>query len=242
MKIHVLAGDSLIETFKQANIEGEIVICRECLIEGELESENLDEFWKIRANFIARSYGDSERENYQQKVVGEFKKIQNLNVQDEVNLWFEYELFCQTNMWFCLYLLRQTQAEVYRVEPMVRVENDIWRGFGKLSKEDLQKCFAARTKFSEEDLLLGANLWTAYQNKDYAKLVELSRVESKCFPKLKVCAAEIEKRERPRKTLREIIANGETNFSAIFKRFNDTEGVYGFGDSQVERIYKEIIQ
>ena len=243
MKIHVLPGDSLVETFNQTNFEGEIVVCRECLIEGELESESLDEFWKIRANFIARNYADSEKENYQQKVVSEFEKLQNLNAQDELNLWFEYELFCQANMWFCLSLLKQTQSEIYRVEPIVRNEIDVWRGFGGLSKEDLQKCFAARTKFSEEDLLLGANLWTAYQNKDYMKLSELSRIESKCFPKLKeVCAAEIEKRERPRKTLREIIANGETNFSAIYKRFSETEGVYGFGDSQVERIYKEIIQ
>lgn len=242
MKIHVLPGDSLAETFNQTNIEGEIVVCRECLIEGELESKDLGEFWKIRANFIARNYGDSERENYKQKVVSEFERLQNLNVEDEVNLWFEYELFCQTNMWFCLYFLKQTQAKIYRIEPIVRNEIDVWRGFGGLSKEDLQKCFAARTKFSEEDLTLGADLWTAYQNKDYAKLKELSRTESKCFPKLKeVCAAEIEKRERPRKILCEIIADGETNFSAIFKKFSEKEGVYGFGDSQVERIYNEIV-
>lgn len=241
MKIHVLPGDSLIETFNQTSIEGEIIVCRECLIEGELQSANLDEFWKIRENFIAQNY-DENKENYRQNVVGEFEKLKNLNIEDEVNLWFEYELFCQTNMWFCLYLLMETKSKVFRVQPIVRNEKDAWKGFGGLDKEDLQECFAARTRFSEEDLSLGTNLWTAYQNKDYAKLSELSQTKSKCFPKLKeVCEAEIEKQIRPRKTLQKLIAGGETNFSVIFKQFSEKEGVYGFGDSQVKRIYNEVI-
>lgn len=242
MKMHVLAGDSLVGTFKQTNIEGEFVVCRECLIEGELESANLSEFWKIRANFIAQNYDENE-ENYQRNVIDEFEKLQNLNNEDEVNLWFEYELFCQTNMWFCLYLLKQTKSKVFRVQPVVRNEKNVWKGFGDLGKEDLQKCFAARTIFSEEDLALGRNLWVAYRNKNYEELTELAQTKSNCFPKLKeVCAAEIEKQNRPNKTLREIISGGETNFSEIFKLFSEKEGVYGFGDSQVERIYKEIIQ
>ena len=238
--VHVLAGDSLVETFKNTNIEGEIVVCRECLIEGEVQSNDLNEFWKVRAKFIGENY-DAGKNNYRQNVVSEFEKLQNLNPETETNLWFEYELFCQTNMWFCLFLLRQTQAEVYRVQPSVRNENDVWRGFGDLDEEDLKKCYAARRKFSVEDLTLGANLWEAYRDKNFTRLSELAETKSNCFPRLKeVCAAEIEKQNRPQKTLRKIIAGGETNFGKIFQQFSAREGVYGFGDSQVERIYNEI--
>lgn len=242
MKMHVLPGDSLVETFKVTGIEGEIVVCRECLIDGDVQSDSLEEFWRVRENYLIKSY-PKEPNFYTENVKKEFLKLVGNTDRGEINLWFEYELFCQANMWFCLVLLKNTKADIYRVQPIVRNEKDIWRGFGGLEKDDLQKCFDARTKFSENDLLLGADLWKAYCNKDFASLTKLSEYESECFPKLKeVCQAEIEKQTRPPKKLREIISTGETNFGKIFQEFNESEGVYGFGDLQIERIYKEIIQ
>ena len=35
MKLHVMPGDSLTDNFKQTGIEGEIAVCRECLIAGK---------------------------------------------------------------------------------------------------------------------------------------------------------------------------------------------------------------
>lgn len=237
--IHILPGDSLVETFKNTNIEGEIVVCRECLIEGEIQSENLYEFWKIREKFINDNYGDA---NYQNKVAAELKKLQWLDEDTEVNLWFEYELFCQTNMWFCLYLLNQTKAKLYRVEPIVRNGKNVWAGFGKLEAEDLRQCFAKRIKISKVDLALGANLWKAYQSRNLVELASLSQIESDCFPRLKeVCKAEIEKSHRPQTALREIISSGETDFSRIFDQFNQKEGVYGFGDAQLKRIWQNLL-
>lgn len=238
--MHVLPGDSLVEIFKATVIEGEIIVCRECLIDGDVQSNSLEDFWRVRENYLSKTF-PKEANFYAKNVKREFEKLVENNAQGEINLWFEYELFCQTNMWFCLSLLKNTKAEIYRVQPIVRNENDIWRGFGGLEKEDLQKCFESRTKFSEKDLLHGKDLWEAYRTKDFAKLRELSEYESECFPKLKeVCQAEIEKQDRPQKKLREIISTGETNFGKIFQKFNESERVYGFGDLQVERIYNEI--
>lgn len=239
MKIHVLAGDALADNFKNSGIEGEIVVCRECLVEGDVRAENLEDFWQIRADFIKGAYGE-DREKYFAEVVREFEKLKNLAPDAEVNLWFEYELFCQANMWFCLSLLRETKANVYRVAPVVRTEADVWKGFGNLSAEDLRKCFAEKIKFSAEDILLGANLWKAYQNADYEKLERLSETDSECFPRLKeVCRAEMEKGSRPQKVLREIMENGSTDFAEIFPRFAARAGVYGFGDAQVKRLISE---
>lgn len=239
MKIHVLAGDALAEDFKNSGIEGETVICRECLVEGSVKAENLQDFWQTRADFIKGAYG-GDREEYYAAVVAEFEKLKNLPAEAEVNLWFEYELFCQANMWFCLSLLQDTQGQVYRVAPVVRAEADVWKGFGKLSAEDLKRCFAERVKFNEADIRLGAELWRAYQNADYARLESLSETESECFPRLKeVCRAEIEKGSRPQKVLREIMENGTTDFAEIFPEFAARAGVYGFGDAQVKRILRQ---
>lgn len=237
--IHVLPGDSLVNAFQSTNVEGEILICRECLIEGEIQSSNLDEFWKIREKFINDIY---HQDNYRQQIVSELEKLQNFDENTEVNLWFEYELFCQVNMWFCLYLLKHTKAQVYRVEPIVRNGNDAWSGFGNLPVEDLQQCFAKRTKFNKEDLALGVELWKAYQSRNLTNLANLAHTKSDCFPYLEiVCEAEIEKSFRPQKLLRTIISNGETKFDEIFRQFSKQEGVYGFGDAQLKKIYQDLL-
>jgi hypothetical protein len=241
MKIHVLPGDSLTESFRQTNIDGEIIVCRECLVDGDVRSENLKDFWQVRAQFIKETYGEST-EKYFQDVTGEFEKLIEFSSDGaEMNLWFEYELFCQVNLWFTLYLLRESAAKIFRVAPSVRNQEEIWKGFGGLRAADLKKCFAERIEFSEKDIQLGADLWKAYQNKDYESLERFSETDSKCLPYLKeVCRAEIEKSARPVKVLVEIIAEGKTDFAEIFPEFSKKAGVYGFGDAQVKRILAQI--
>lgn len=240
MKIHVLPGDALAERFRESGIEGRVVICRECLIEGATEAPNLEDFWKVRAEFIREAYGEGE-DSYREKVVGEFAKLENLSPDAEVNLWFEHELFCQANMWFCLFLLRKSEATVYRVAPIVNAEKDFWRNFDAENKEDLQKSFAARVRFTKKDISLGANLWKAYQSSDFDALKTLSEIKSAPFPYLKeVCLAEIEKNYRPKKTLSEITEKGTKDFTEVFQEFSLKEKVYGYGDAQVKRIMRAI--
>lgn len=89
--------------------------------------------------------------------------------------------------------------------------------------------------------MLGADLWKAYQNKDYSALEKLSKYESPCFPYLQeVCRAEIEKNTRPAAVLRGIVEEGKKDFAEIFPEFSAQAGVYGFGDAQVKRILETI--
>lgn len=239
MKYQVLPGDALAEDFKETTVDGEVIVCRECLVEGDLQGANLEDFWNSRAKFIEKAYVEPA-ENYREKVIGEFEKLCNTPENAEVNLWFEYELFCQVNMWFCLSLLQNKNLEIYRVAPIVREENDVWKGFGHLESEDLEKCYAERIRFSAADVMLGAKLWKAFQDKDFDELKKLGAIKSACFPKLaEVCEAAIEIETRPKETLRKITMR-ETEFERIFVRFGETEGVYGFGDSQVKRILETV--
>jgi hypothetical protein len=240
MNIHVLPGDALAEKFNQAVIGGEVVVCRECLIEGDVKAENLNDFWAMRADYIKAVYGEIE-EKYFQDVVAELSKLKNLAPGAEINLWFEYELFCQTNMWFCLNLLSESEAIIYRVAPVTRKDNEIWKGFGNLSAEELQNCFAQKIRFEKEDVTLGVNLWNAFQDSDYEKLERLAETKSECFPYLKeVCRAEIEKDFRPKTILQEITGKGATDFNEIYPEFSRRAGVYGFGDAQVKQILQKL--
>jgi hypothetical protein len=237
MILHVLPGDATVETFKASGIEGDIAVCRECFVVGDVSGASLSEFWENRARYLA-----TDRPGYQENVVREFTKLNAPGLDSEINLWFEYELFCQANMWFCLSLLEESTADIFRVAPVTLAEADTWDGFGNLTPDDFKKCFDARVKFSRSDIELGARLWSAFRTEDYATLERLSATESPVFPKLReACLAAIEKDSRPKQIVTEIIQNGEADFSVIFKEFRARAGEYGYGDSQVREIWQKLL-
>lgn len=240
MLYHVLTGDSLAEQFGQTSIKGEVIISRECLVEGPADnSSDLNKFWQTRAAFLTTAYPEVEK-NYKVEVAAEYERLLHLPAESEVYLWFEYDLFCQVNMWFSLWLLNQNKnnLQLYHVFPVIRKEAAIWKGFGKLDSAALEMCFAQRVHFTDSDVELGVQLWRAYSENDMIKLKALSTTESLCFPHLQeVCEAQIQRQQgRVAQTLQRIMANGATDFNVIYTDFFKTEGIYGFGDLQVKRM------
>jgi hypothetical protein len=236
MVIHVLPGDATAADFVETGIGGETVICREALIDGDVKAESLDEFWKLRENFIAGEYGANER-SYHEIVTVEFERLRQVPADAEVNLWFEYELFCSVNMWFCIDLLKDADVKVFRVAPATRTDEEKWKGFGKMSPDDLRRCFAERTEMKAADRELGKELWQAFSNDDMEKLDRLGDTRSESFPHLReVCTAAMQRSFRPAEILKEITSNGAKDLSEIFQEFSRRAGVYGFGDTQVKRL------
>jgi hypothetical protein len=237
MIFHVLPGDAQVPEFKATGIEGELIVCREALIHGPIDADDLEEFWNERARFIVAEYGEDEIV-YHDNVARELARLQDLDAADEVNLWFEYELFCSVNMWFCLSLLSQTGATVYRVEPLGRDVEKRWDGFGGFTVEDMRVAYELRTKLSEEQVKVGAELWQAYRTKDHPQLKELAgKCDMDCFPYLReVAAAAAEEDIHPLELVKEIRARGVTDFPKIFEEFKKMAGVYGYGDLQVRHL------
>lgn len=242
MTIHVLTGDDLLDNFLEGMLEGSIAINRECLIEGPTRVNSLKEFWNIRESYLSEVYPESEI-NYQDDVAFEFEKLDNLTEGDEVNLWFEHDLFCQVNLWFTLTLLQNKNISIYRVYPLEDDLKDLWYGFGPMSPEELLKCYDNRKLLSKEDLKLGNDLWQAYASNDHYALDKLSDSKSKAFPHLKeVCKAQIDRPGRPEKVLQEIMNKGTTSFNKVFEKFSEAAGIYGFGNTQVRKIYDQLLK
>ena len=85
MNMHVLPGDSLAAEFRKTRLDGEVVVCRECLVAGDKSGTTLDEFWERRANFIALEYAGDPIE-YQENVAYELERLIGLPAGTEVNL------------------------------------------------------------------------------------------------------------------------------------------------------------
>ena len=116
-QVHILNGDSL-QGQLHGLIEAELIIARECLIDGNVQGNSLTEFYRNRANFIAE-YDGFSADDYYLKTVPEIEKIIALPVDREVICWFEDDLFCQANFWFVIHLLANYTAvdNIYLVRP-----------------------------------------------------------------------------------------------------------------------------
>lgn len=243
---HILNGDCLAEQFKQTYINQNYIVCRECLIDGNVFAENLTDFWKVRAKFISETYNTTLKDYYT-KTVSEFEKIANIPDNSEVCLWFENDLFCQTNMWFIISILTlNSTIKIFRIFPTIKNNKNAWKGFATYNKEKLEQIYSSRVLFKPMDIELGKNLWYAYQNADFKNLKEFSKIKSECFQYLEeVCQAHIDRFPvdktlgRPDKVVKELIDQNIKEFDEIFKLFSEKEGIYGFGDLQLSIIYEK---
>jgi len=129
------------------------------------------------------------------------------------------------NLWFCVWLLRDSKAELFRVAPITQRKDNVWSGFGGLSSDQLKECYDERLKFTVSDIELGSELWGAFQAGDHTRLKGLSKTESACFPYLKeVCEAEIEKDTRPKRVLGELRQQDIEDFGEMFAAFRERAG------------------
>lgn len=195
-----------------------------------LLAENLEEFWQIRADYFKNAY---DADDYFAKVKAEFDKLNDLKANDEINLWFGNEAFCQVNLWLILWLFGKTDAKFYRVFP----DSNNWN----CTFENLARCYESRQLLTKEDVWLGKKLWKAYCFQNFDSLKTLSQTKTKGFLNLpEVCQAIIEKETKPKEILQKISKNGEIDFGKIFTQFREKAAIYGFGDLQVKNILKEI--
>lgn len=243
----VLNGDALADIFVKTGIQGDMIIVREALIDGDLSGRTLSDFWKTRAGYI----GIDESE-YMRRVAGEFEKIIHAPDDSELNLWFEYDLFCQVNMWFVLSIINdlKTSKRVFAVYTthLDRSSNHFWNGFGRATADDLTICLSKKIQLNERDIQFGYDLWNAYKNNDLDVLKRLSGQPLQAFPYVReAIEAHVDRfpkdgrTGRPEQIIEDIVANISTDFDTVFREFWNRESIYGFGDIQVKQIYNKVM-
>ena len=245
---HLLNGDALADKLNQSFPLNNFIICRECLMDGVVQAPTLEAFWINRADFIAETFHLPQAE-YFEKVVKELDKLASIPDHAEVCLWFENDLFCQANMWFMLSVLStRPNLKIYRVFPIIKSKGDFWKGFGVDDTETLVLAYSSKILFQPDDIDLGQNLWKAFRNGDLSKLKSISPTPSPCFELLEeVCQAHIDRfpvgndLPRPEKILQGIIKSKPNDFYQTFNAFSAMAGIYGFGDTQVKRMYDQLI-
>ena len=242
---HILNGDSLRRQFPRG-LHGAILVTRECLIDGEVKGNGIEELFKTRAKFIRSCHGNDGEAFYYGKVVTEFRKMQNIPGGADVNLWFEDDLFCQVNFWFVMNLLSDGLNN--RIFFLVRPKKGSEYSFGGMNASELMEAYRDRIKMEASEAHMIGGLWNLYQVNDFDEMINSAMKLNSRFPFiLPAIQAHIDRipaAGKPGKVARLLtdITNdlGTTEFEPVFKEFGKRAGIYGFGDTQIRRLLAQM--
>ena len=237
---HITNGDALTERLKTLNIEGDIITMRECLIDGPKEcSEGFETFFKARETFIYKQFGHEL--SYEDYVVAQFMKMQEIPEGSQLCFWFEDDLFCQANWWFLLYYLKDNKSKKY----VIRSGDASPYSFARLSDNELLKVYETREELVEPEL---TSLWQLYVTDDRQGIDALPEsFLSKYYFIKPAFRAHIDRLPlnkslgKPKDTIKEIGAEfGFKDFGKLFQEFQRRLPIYGYGDLQVQNMLKEL--
>lgn len=241
--IHILNGDSLHEQFP-VDLIGATLVFNECLIEGPKDADDLEVFFESREGYLSDTYDSSATNTYRTDLVVPLLNIEMNSCELEIVLWFEEDLFCQTNFWFVCHFLNICgfQGRVSWAKPFGAAKYS----FGRLSQESFGTVFKERLPADPSKI---ASLWQAYSKDDSNELIlhveRLSDLSEYILPAAiafrDMNTSSLEQ-SRPYLSLVEIMRSLNTsNFGEVFIEFCQKEAVYGLGDLQVKRLFDEVI-
>ncbi|RNC85688.1 MAG: DUF1835 domain-containing protein [Balneola sp.] len=235
--IHILNGDALADRFPKKSGD-QLIIMRECLIDGDVSGETFDDFVETRDAFLSSTYPEID-EDYMEYVLPELNKIRSLPDGIEINLWFEDDLFCQINFWFICNLIPKS-SPIYLVRPE---ELNQW-GFAKYTQDELNQLLEKRTFLSPKHLSKFAELWKAYKAGKVDQIPEISETLTADFPWLSTpvnALMDLVNSEKPQHFIKELIdTDPSPGFGEVFRALTENMPEYGFGDLQVRRMFDKI--
>lgn len=241
MAVHILNGDALLRHFP-TEIEGITIIMRECLVDGPVTGDSLPEFFNNRQQFLS-AYELEEPDYYLQYVLPELQKMIDLNQQERVYLWFEFDLFCQINLWFICSLMdaKPKPPALYWVVPSIAHKF----GFAGMSQLELQHSFKNPISLQPHQIHKMATLWVAWKNRDHNALATMKAgfYDLPGLPDAIDWAVDELSEKRSTQILSEIIAQTtDPTFAKVFRQFYIRAQYLGYGDLQVKRIYRALIE
>lgn len=243
---HILNGDSLMDKFPSKELDGHCIVFREALMEGPLSLDCDDAYYQSRAVFFGDSYN-----TYLDKVVPEYEKIKAIPDHSTVYLWFEDDLFCQVNLWYCIHLLGSKDIKLFLVSPLKQISKDNWLGFGDHHLKMLIDAFEKALELSGLQLTIINDCLKLYMTHDATRImryVKSIRLVNNLYPLYaNVLKAHVKRFSAPGQLspleleIKKLIKDGNEDFGTLFKAFSKKFGIYGFGDVQVKGLYDKVI-
>lgn len=245
--LHILNGDSTLNGFNQTGIQGDVMVWREVLSEGPVQTDIVDaEFWNRRSEWITQTFQE-QPEQYQEKVIDELARLDSS--YKEINLWFEFDLHCQVNLLGALNYIEErgdlSEPALYLICPDHYSGIENFMGMGQLKGEQLTELFDnTRVQLNEVDLYIASRAWKLYTDNNgeglkqfiaeteyWASMIHLKPALEAHLKRLQINEQGLNYIEQK---LLDIYCDGSTSKIAIYQAFWKTEKIYGMGDAQID--------
>jgi hypothetical protein len=233
--IHLISGESILGTLKETSVPGDKLSIDDILMEGPviggLQSESS---WNQRAEYLER-YFTIPKSDYLSGKANCDRILQDSLSQDEIILWFEFDLFCQANL---LYLLNWYASREMNRTRLTLVCPDVF--LGELPAENLEPLFPARVEITLAAKQTAQRAWQAFSSDDPRAIEQFFLSDSSSLPFLApALRGHLERFPSKtnglgligQKTL-EVLNEGPLAFRKLFPRVNSTPEIrrYGIGD------------
>lgn len=244
--LHILNGDATAYPFRKSGIPGDTLIWREILSEGPAPGNvTEEEFWRVRFHWLGETFKEREEE-LESKVGGERGRLEQFRDFSEVVLWFEHDLVCQVNLIYLLNFfasqpLGSTTLSIVSISSHPEIPN--FKGLGELSPAQIAEVFTKKTIVTNNQLQTAKRAWKAYSSSDPAQVEELLNSDISSLPFLREAMEAHLQRfpskenglNRIEKKLLEICLEQMPSWEKekIYKKFWETETIYGLGDVQI---------
>ncbi|MDY0779292.1 DUF1835 domain-containing protein [Tenacibaculum sp. IB213877] len=250
--LHITNGDTTTQLLQSLGVEGEIITWREMLCEGKTITEvGSESFWKTRFDFLKSSYKITKKK-FIDYTLKEYRNLCQQKQQDEIVLWFEYDLFCQINMLAVISWLKRYRSDrkISLIQGGKTKNNSKLKTLSEYTQKQLLNLYENRVELTQDDIEYADYIWQLYCSDSplrletvykfnpmspFIYLEEAIKAHLLRFPSIENGLNKIENDI--------LVLAQEKTFSskdAFVSEIIKTHGVYGFGDIQYENRLTEL--
>jgi hypothetical protein len=142
------------------------------LCEGKTEVKvGSEDFWKSRFDFLKKSYKITKKQ-FIDLTLKEYRNLCNHKSQEEIVLWFEYDLFCQINMIAVIsWLKRYRKGRKVSLVCSGNIKGkDKMFGLSELSEKQLKNHYKNKIELTQDDIEYADYVWQLYCSNNPIKL------------------------------------------------------------------------
>lgn len=162
--LHITSGDSVTQVLQKLNIGKEAITWREMLCEGRTTTEvGSENFWKTRFDYLRDSYKITKK-TFIDFTLKEYRNLCNYKNQDEIILWFEYDLSSQINMVAVVSWLKRYRKgrKVSIVQSGIAGKSKKMKKFTELTDKQFLSLHKKRVELTQDDIEYADYIWQLY--------------------------------------------------------------------------------
>jgi len=246
--LHITNGNSLTDYLRELDFTDDIFTWQEMLCEGPtIPKIDSKEFFEIRAKFLNEYYDIEVNSN---ELEAELSKLNHVDKYDEINLWFEYDLFCHINLLGVINLLHQKEIDkpLYLIcSGRVKGEKNL-KALGELSPAQIKIHYKEKVLLTPKDIDIAIALWRTYCSKDH-NILKPYIVKTSNFKYMSNCLKAHLKRFPHNQSglgtleahiLNLVKQNNVKSKNHLLGYCLNYQGYYGYGDMQLKRKIREL--